>query len=396
MIAALLLCVAPLTSEVHAAETGGAALKRGEVVDGIACASNPSTTYAYYLPARYTTEQRWPILFVFDPRKRGAFAAELFREPAERYGWIIVSSNNTESDAEAQPSVHAIEVTLPDAQRRFAADPHRIYLAGFSGTAIIAWAVADVTKSVAGLIGCSGRPLPQPDYHVPFAWFGTAGDHDFNYLETFEIERGLAAAGGNHRLEIFDGRHRWAPPEFLMHAVEWMELQAMRAGTRERDVTLIKRLFDADVAAAGAESDPLAAVRRYESVARTFEGLTSIDEPRQRSAELRASQSYAKAERDEKRAEAFERSYRGKVARVMEQFMETAELPFAASLAHDLDIASLQRTASQDTYEGHAAQRVLEGIYVQVNFYDARESTGAKLMVLKAVADRIHPPATPH
>jgi dienelactone hydrolase len=319
----------------------------------------------------------------------------LFREAAERYGWIVVSSNNTESDTDPRPSVHAIELTLPDAQKRFSVDTKRIYIAGFSGTAMIGWAVADVTKSVAGLIGCSGRPLPQATYRVSFAWFGTAGIHDFNYVETKTLDRGLAAAGSNHRVEFFDGRHRWAPPELLMRAVQWMELQAMRAGTRSRDAAMIKELYDADLATARADKDPLDAVRHFESIVRTFDGLTPVDEPRQKAAELRASRAFAKAERDERRAEEFEMTSRGKVARVMSDFMQSAEVPFAPALAHDLDIQTLQRMAGKDTYEGHAAQRVLEGIFAQTNFYDARESTGAKLATLKAVSEMIHPTARP-
>jgi len=78
LIAALLLLVS----------TGAAAeeFKRGETVDGVACAEHPEITYAYYLPTRYTPQQHWPVLFVFDPRQRGAYAAELFREPAEQFG----------------------------------------------------------------------------------------------------------------------------------------------------------------------------------------------------------------------------------------------------------------------------------------------------------------------
>lgn len=370
---------------------GADELKRGEIVDGIACAADPTVTYAYYLPTHYTKDQRWPIVFVFDPRKRGALAAGFFRDAAERYGWIIVSSNNTESDTDPRPSVHAIELTLPDAQKRFAVDTNRIYLAGFSGTAMIGWAVSEVTTSVAGLIGCSGRPLPKPTYRVSFAWFGTAGNYDFNYVETKTLDRGLAAAGGTHRVEFFEGRHRWAPPELLMQGVQWMELLAMRAGTRPRDEAMIKERYDADLATARADKDPLDAVRHLESIVRTFEGLTAVDEPKKMAAELRASKAFAKAERDERRAEEFEMTSRGKVARVMSDFMMSNDVPFAPALAHDLDIQNLQRMASKHTYEGDAAQRVLEGIYAQTNFYDARESTGAKLVVLKAVSAMIHP-----
>jgi predicted esterase len=361
-----------------------------KIVDGIACAADPSITYAYYLPSRYTATQHWPILFVFDPRKRGAFAAELFRDAAERYGWIIVSSNNTESDSDARPSVHAIETMLPDAQKRFSVDTKRIYLAGFSGTAIIAWAVAEVTKRVAGVIGCSGRPLPSPNYSVPFAWFGTAGTRDFNYIETMQIDRGLAAAGGTHRLEIFDGPHRWAPQEVLQRGVEWMELLAMKAGTRTRDDTFVKAEFDSDLALARAERDPLDAVRRYETIVRTFDGLIPVDEPRRPAAELRAAPAYARAEKDEKRAEEFELSSRSSSGRVIQNFLQSAETPLAGTLAHDLQIASLKKLAGKSSYEGVAAQRALEGIYVQTGFYAAREATGLKVTVLKSVAGMIH------
>lgn len=358
-----------------------------KIVDGIACAADPSITYAYYLPSRYTTAQRWPVVFVLDPRKRGAFAAEFFRDAAERYGWIIVSSNNTESDAEVKPSVHAIETMLPDAQKRFSIDAKRIYLAGFSGTAIIAWAVADVKKIVAGLIGCSGRPLPDPNYHVPFAWFGTAGFRDFNYIETMQIDRGIAAAGGVHRMENFEGPHRWAPEEVLRRGMEWMEVLAMKAGTRQRDDEFIRTAFDSDLALARVKTEPLSAVRHYETIVRTFDGLVSVDEPRRLAAELRATPAYARAEKEEKRAEEFELSSRVSMGRVIQAFIQSVEIPMAGSLAHDLQITSLKRLASKGSYYGLAAQRVLEGIHTQTGFYAAREVTGQKLTVLRAVAE---------
>ena len=360
-----------------------------KIVDGIACAADPSITYAYYLPSRYSTDQRWPVVFVFDPRKRGVIAAEFFRDAAERYGWIIVSSNNTESDADAKSSVHAIQTMLPDAQKRFSVDNRRIYLAGFSGTAIIAWAVAEVTKGVAGLIGCSGRPLPYPNYRVPFAWFGTAGFQDFNYIETMQIDRGMAAAGSVHRMENFDGPHRWAPEDVLSRGMQWMEVLAMKAGTRPRDVAFVKAAFDSDLALARAEREPLAAVRNYETIVRTFDGLLPVDEPRRLAAELRASPAYARAEKEEKHAEEFELSSRISMGRVIQSFIQSMEIPMAGSLAHDLQIASLKRLATKGSYEGLAAQRVLEGIHTQTGFYAAREVTGQKLSVLKAVSAMI-------
>ncbi len=368
--------------------------RRGQIVDGMACASDPAITYAYYLPARYTPERRWPILYIFDPRQRGAFAAELFREAAEDYGWILVSSNNTRSDSDLAPNVRALEATIPDAQKRFAVDRRRIYTTGFSGGAILAWAVAQTGKDVAGVIGCSGRPgETNADYRVAFDWFGTAGIRDFNYLETLVIDRGMAAANASHRLEIFDGAHRWAPREVLRKGVEWMELQAMKHGTRPRDDELVKHLFDADVAAAGAETDALSAVRRYETIARTFDGLENVDAVRSRGAELRASPEFRRAVEEENRAEKLERSNLARFPEIINGFLRADEALLAPTLAHELRIAQLQQTASKGGYLGMAAQRVLESIFVQLDFYLVREVSGQKLIVTRRVAALIHPQA---
>ena len=76
--------------------------------------------------------------------------------------------------------------------------------------------------------------------------------------------------------------------------------------------------------------------------------------------------------------------------RVIKALIQTAETPLAGSLAQDLHITSLKKLASKGSYEGLAAQRVLEGIYVQTGFYAAREVDGPKLAVLKRVAGMIH------
>ena len=40
----------------------------GELVEDIACLSDPSQTYTLYLPTSYTTDRQWPVLLIFDPR----------------------------------------------------------------------------------------------------------------------------------------------------------------------------------------------------------------------------------------------------------------------------------------------------------------------------------------
>ena len=55
----------------------------------------PDQSYALYLPSHYTSDRRWPIFYTFDPDGHGNVPAELMKDAAERYGYIVVGSNNS-------------------------------------------------------------------------------------------------------------------------------------------------------------------------------------------------------------------------------------------------------------------------------------------------------------
>ena len=160
----------------------------GEMVEGIACHSDPTQTYTLYLPSTYTSDLRLPVLLVFDPRGRSLLAAELFRDAAESYGWIIVSSDNTRSDATWEPNLVAIQALWPEVHSRIPADFQRIYATGFSGGVAVATLLARTTGEIAGIIGCGGLYLDNQfdDSKLPF--FSTAGNTDFNFSEMHRLD----------------------------------------------------------------------------------------------------------------------------------------------------------------------------------------------------------------
>jgi predicted esterase len=341
------------------------AYERGRIVERIATMSDPSITYAYYLPRWYDTGKRWPILYVFDPGKRGPYAADLFREAAETYGWIIVSSNDTDSSADWTWNGKALNAMWPDARKRFSVDPKRVYAAGMSGGAIMAWTLAKTSGGVVGVIGCSGRLADDHDADpVAFDWFGTAGTADFNYNETRLIESRLEAAHARYQVEIFDGNHRWPPAELLEEAVEWMELQAMRRSLRVCDEVFIRELFWRDMKRAESAGQ-LEAMRRYEAIVRTFDGLHDVDDARKKAEELRGRASVKRALKDERRAVEFEASAKMRMSRGIQAFIGDDAQP-AAVLSNALDVAHLRKVAEGTTFEAAAAKRVLELTRVQL------------------------------
>jgi hypothetical protein len=110
-------------------------LPRGEIIPKVVCAADAEETYALYLPTSYDPAKPRPILYLLDAKRRGAMAAERFREAAETYGWILASSNNSESDGPFTPNIRAMRAMWADTQGRVAIDPRRVYVSGFSGGA---------------------------------------------------------------------------------------------------------------------------------------------------------------------------------------------------------------------------------------------------------------------
>ena len=360
------------------------------IVDGMKCDVDPEMTYAYFLPGGYSKDKRWPVVFVFDPRQRGKMAAELFEEAARDRGWIIVSSNNTRSDGAFEPNARAVNAMWYDVHQRFSIDRSRVYAAGFSGGAILAWVLGENTRGLAGIISVGGRaPDNRARGPVPFDWIGIAGSTDFNLIETQLIEERLAAANGMRRLEVFDGGHRWAPKDLLRDAVEWLEVLAMKRNLRSRDEAFLARILGEEMAAAAASADELVAMRRYDTIVRTFDGIADAGEAKKRADALRGSKSVRALEADERRGRKLEELWRSRLPPILRQFTDGEDIPALPQLMHDLQIRNLKKQAEAKTYTGMAAARVLATMYVQFDFYLARDLSGPRHSVAKAVADEI-------
>src|SRR2546428_8751970 len=95
----------------------------GRVDERVTSTTDTAQRFALYLPPGYTTERRWPILLVLDPRGRALLALRLFQDAAARLGWIVMSSYNTLSDGPPEPTVAAVNAMLASAQARWPIAP---------------------------------------------------------------------------------------------------------------------------------------------------------------------------------------------------------------------------------------------------------------------------------
>lgn len=353
------------------------ALTTGALTENVATRADAAQTYTLYLPSTYDAAKKHPVLLVFDPRGRGTAAAAIFRDAAETYGWIVLSANGTRSDDPSAPNDAAARALLNETGV-YASDPKRIYAAGFSGTAILAWGMGIHTRRLAGVIGVGGRlEKSTPPARFNFAHYGFAGERDYNNREMRLIDDALEGVVP-HRFSSFDGAHQWISPQLARHALGWFEALA---GNRRAEVL-------AEDVAAAEQLTGLAAWRRWQAIDRTYGGFSD------RIAQLDVSRELA----EERKWDEFEAQYvSGVFERLGSLLAPIRKDPNAADLERVFRIKDLRRRAKRSGAEGAAARRLLEAVRGQTGSFLPRtfEELGEPAMAeaLRKVAHSLAPPS---
>jgi len=279
--AVLLFITASSLAQTATGSKNSAKLDTGVILPNIAVTNRAGQNYALYLPSQYTPEKRWPIVYAFDPAARGTAPAELMKQAAEQYGYIIAASNNSRNGP-MKASAEAAQAVWADTHARLSIDEKRVYFAGFSGGARVASYLAQSCKCVHGvfLSGAGFSPEAPPSPGAVFAVFLTAGLTDFNYGEITQVNLQLEQLGFPHFLQRFDGSHEWAPADVWPEAFAWADLLAMKDKRRPRDDAFIAAELDHFTAQAqkAEQSGNLYFVAgTYRQTVATFDGLTSVE-----------------------------------------------------------------------------------------------------------------------
>jgi len=364
-------------------------IPKGQIVERVVCLNDPNQSYALYLPSNYSPDRKWPILYAFDPRARGKVPLERFKDAAEQYQWIVVGSNNSRNGP-LQLSVDAWNAMVKDTHERFAIDDNRVHATGFSGAARAAIYLATRCRDcIAGVIACgAGFPAgvtPSPALH--FAVFSVAGIEDFNFPEVKDLDDALAKAGMTHRMEVFDGRHEWAPSALAIEAVGWFELKAMQAGTRSRDDRLIAATRQKTLERARALEEAkktYEAYQVYAGAADTFKGLVDDGEIERKVGQLRDSPEVKDAIRNEQRQIKKQREFEARISELIargersrgQESTGAQESDRESTINEQFDSESRLRTlladlrkqskSVEDSGDRRIARRVLEGVFISL------------------------------
>ena len=309
---------------------------RGRVLEKVTCVADPTQTYTLYVPSNYSPQTTWPVIYCFDPGARGRTPVERLQAAAEKYGYIVAGSLNSRNGP-WEENAKAIQAMVKDVDSHLAIDRQRVYTAGLSGGARVATQLA-LLGVAKGVIACSaGFPAMEDGLpvRVPFWFFGTAGIEDMNYHELKTLDGELEDRKAAHRIVFFDGGHEWASVALLTEAVEWLELQAMRTGTRPKDETLIHTFWRARFAAVPVAAG-LERWRALKSLAADFKGLVETAEIETEAKKLGAAREVKDALKAERALDAREHTLDAELAGVSQSSLAKKE-KFAAELRKKAD-----------------------------------------------------------
>lgn len=351
----------------------------GTIFEKVVCQADPGQSYALYLPPGYPGGKKWPIIYAFDAGARGALPLQHFKSAAEKYGYIIVGSNNSRNGPSG-PIVQAARAMWLDTQNRFAVDNNRVYVTGFSGGSRVASTFKYIiNRPVAGIIGCgAGLDINlKPDMIKPEIYYGIVGLRDFNYREMMKLDKNFDAEGVEHCIRIFEGDHRWPPEEYCLQALEWMEINAIKKGLIEKNESLVTDLYQKALDRAKhleQSEDIFFAVSAYEAAEQLFNGLADVNEFKNRALQLKNSKEFKQFQKKEKRRDRKDAEFVNIFSRVIAMLKNTnaGDLPGLGTFLRELRIRYLLKEAAKtgknaDKFDAALAQRLLTDLIINLS-----------------------------
>ncbi|HEY6188230.1 MAG TPA: tetratricopeptide repeat protein [Pyrinomonadaceae bacterium] len=349
-------------------------LAKGKIIEKVVCQQVAGQSYALYLPSGYTPEKHWPILYAFAPDARGQVPVERFQEAAEKYGWIVAGSLNSENGSMKQ-SMDAVKAMWDDTHARFRIDDKRVYTTGFSGGArVAAWVAYLCDGCVAGVIGHGAGFHQQitptsstPASSINFIFYGAVGTDDFNFGELRNLDEVLTTIKIPHRVTTFAGGHMWAPKEVCMRAVEWMEVQAIKAGKREKSEALLDELWKSALATARRAEDEgrvYDAYLAYTALVEDFRGLRDTAEFDTKSARMKDTPDVSRAIKEDRDQIKQQQRLEGELRGYQEKRRDLEQRAQAvADFRRVLENLRKKARSAEDSFERRVARRTLHGVF---------------------------------
>ena len=234
-------------------------LKKGVITDSLKVGEKES--FSIYVPSEFDLQEKWPVVVVCDMEGRGKRAISMFKNAAEKSGYVLIGPNNLKDSTSIAKNILALNRITKEMGNLFPLDSTRIYSAGYSSGARFAALVPSFIKQYRGAISF-GAAIPNYELLTAknrFHFIGLVGDEDYSYPDMKKERPTLKRLKFPNQLWVFDGGHQWPDMKYIERAFTAIDLQAMAAGNKTKDTAFIKSNYDLSLK----EISALLADRKY-------------------------------------------------------------------------------------------------------------------------------------
>ncbi len=271
-------------------------VEKGKIIPKVTCKKDYTISYALFLPTSYSAVRKFPVIIAFDPHGSGQLPLEKYKDLADKYGYILMGSNDSKNGQDMNTSGVIIDALFSETAGRYSIDSTRIYVMGFSGGARMASIIGLYQGGVAGVIGC-GAGFPSTNQPVRFKpdYISIAGNADFNMNELINLDKQLDQEKFTHASILFNGKHAWPPVEVMENAFVWTEFCSMRKGFIQKNDSMILdfiRLQNKIIAKDKETGDAVTEHNHLINLIRFVDGLTSTEAFKKTLADLENSSFY--------------------------------------------------------------------------------------------------------
>ena len=224
-------------------------LDLGMVHENLAFKSDPSTSYAIYLPVGMRSKEKYPVLYCIDPHGQGKLPLFMYRELADSFNIILVGCNTSKNGMSFNESERGLNQLITEVQNLYPVHS-AVRLLGFSGGAKVALEYANKHPEVRQVLYAGG--VSQFTRQNNVSLLGFAGIRDMNYADVVGFEVSLGNAPFQHQLIEWSGAHEFPNAETMKDGFYFiqndsvMNYQQKKPKTSQENIMreqLLKRKF---------------------------------------------------------------------------------------------------------------------------------------------------------
>ncbi len=271
----------------------------GKVIESESIAGT-SSSYAVYLPKSYHVDRPLPVIVFFDSHARGKDPVKMYAALADAQPFILVGSNVSRNGQRPEQSLQIYDELMRDVKTKFAIDPQRIAVCGFSGGARVAAMLAQNRPEVKNVIACSAGF--QPRQGDTFGYYAIIGTQDFNYMELWQLQKVLDYGKQPHAFAEWSGGHEWPGSAEMEAAMDFVTMREIDKTDPRLDSLLKEKKQRLDYAYTECHGQWLKRKRFLERYLTAMEGLTDLSVEKARHDSIGLSRAAGKEMADQSQA----------------------------------------------------------------------------------------------